>query len=108
MSVDPNNLDQLIVNGAQYKTTLTNKYKNRKIWKMPNLNFIYSFIPGTVIEVKVKPGQRVKQGETLMILDAMKMYNNVLMPFDGEVVKVNVESKDKVTKHQAMIEIRPK
>ena len=108
MSEKVNNTEYLIVQGAQYETTYTKKYRNRKTWKMPNLNFINSFIPGTVVDVLVKPGQKVKQGETLMILDAMKMYNNVLMPFDGEVVKINVEPKDKVAKNQAMIEIRPK
>ncbi len=100
--------EHLIVQGVRYETTYTKKYRNRKPWKMPNLNLIYSFIPGTVIEVRVKPGQRVKQGETLMILDAMKMHNNVLMPFDGEVVKINVEPKDKVSKNHPMLEIRPK
>jgi biotin carboxyl carrier protein len=108
MSTNVNSLDHLIVQGVQYETTLSKKYKNRKPWKLPNLNIIQSFIPGTVIEVLVKPGQKVKQGETLMILDAMKMHNNVLMPFDGEVIKINVEANDKVVKSQAMIEIRPK
>lgn len=108
MLVKANNFDHLIVAGAEYETTLSKKYKNRKPWKLPNLNFIHSIIPGTVIDVLVKPGQKVKQGETLMILDAMKMYNNVLMPFDGEVIKINVEANDKVAKNQAMIEVRPK
>jgi pyruvate carboxylase len=103
-----NNAEHLIVQGVQYETTLTKKYRNRKPWKMPNLNLIYSFIPGTVIEVLVKQGEKVKQGETLMILDAMKMHNKVLMPFDGEVVKINVEPKDKVSKNHPMMEIRPK
>jgi biotin carboxyl carrier protein len=108
MSNNVDSLDHLIVQGVQYETTLSKKYKNRKPWKLPNLNMINSFIPGTVIDVLVKPGQKVKQGETLMILDAMKMYNNVLMPFDGEVIKINVEPNDRVVKNQAMIEIRPK
>jgi biotin carboxyl carrier protein len=108
MSNNVNSLEHLIVQGVQYETTLSKKYKNRKPWKLPNLNMINSFIPGTVIDVLVKPGQKVKQGETLMILDAMKMYNNVLMPFDGEVIKINVEPNDRVVKNQAMIEIRPK
>jgi biotin carboxyl carrier protein len=108
MSNNVNSLEHLIVQGVQYETTLSKKYKNRKPWKLPNLNMINSFIPGTVIDVLVKPGQKVKQGETLMILDAMKMHNNVLMPFDGEVIKINVEPNDRVVKNQAMIEIRPK
>jgi biotin carboxyl carrier protein len=108
MTEEVNNLEHLIVQGAQYKTTLTQKFKNRKIWKLPNPNLILSFIPGTVVGVLVKPGQKVKQGETLMILDAMKMHNNIIMPFDGDVIKVNVEPNDKVTKRQIMIEVRPK
>jgi pyruvate carboxylase len=100
--------DSLIVQGAEYETSLTYKYKNRKQWKLPNLNIIYSFIPGTVIDVLIKTGQKVKAGETLMVLEAMKMFNNVLMPFDGEVIKINVEPGERVSKNQAMIEIRPK
>ena len=108
MAEKATNSEFLIVQGAQYETTFTKKYRNRIPWKLPNLNLIYSFIPGTVINVLVKPGQKVKQGETLMILEAMKMHNNVLMPFDGEVVKINVEPKDKVAKNTPMLEIRPK
>jgi pyruvate carboxylase len=103
-----NNGEFLIVQGVQYATNFTRKYRNRKPWKMPNLNLIHSFIPGTVIDVLVKQGQTVKQGETLMILEAMKMHNNVLMPFDGEVVKINVEPKDKVAKNHPMMEVRPR
>jgi len=108
MSEELLNYDSLIVSGAKYKTTLTNKYKNRKIWKLPNPNLIYSFMPGTVVDVFVKPGQKVKQGEILMTLEAMKMHNKVLMPFDGEIFKIFIEPKDKVARHQAMLEVRPK
>ena len=100
--------DHLIVQGAKYLTTLTNKFKKRKLWKQPNQNLIYSFIPGTIIDVLVAPGQKAKQGDTLLILEAMKMHNIVTMPFDGEIIRVNVEPKDKVTKKQVMVEVRPK
>ena len=100
--------DHLVVQGAQYKTTFTPKFKNRKNWKPHNPNLIFSFIPGTIIEVLVKPGQKVKLGETLIILEAMKMHNRVLMPFDGEIVKVNVQPRDTVSKKDPMVEVRPK
>ena len=100
--------DTLIVQGAKYKTTFTAKFKSRKPWKMPNPNLIYSFIPGTIIDVLVQPGQKVKQGETLVILDAMKMHNSIKMPFDGEIVKVNIQPGDTVSKKNPMVEIRPK
>ena len=98
--------EYLIVQGAKYKTLLTDKFKHRKTWKTPDQNLIFSFIPGTVIEIMVKTGQKVKEGETIMILEAMKMHNKVLMPFDGEIVKINVKPNDIVAKHQTMIEVR--
>ena len=99
-------LDSLIVQGAKYVTSLTPKFKNRKVWKAPNPNMIYTFIPGTIIEVLVKQGQKVKMGETLVILEAMKMRNNIIMPFDGEVVKINVEPKETVSLKNPMMEVR--
>ncbi len=100
--------NDLIVQGARYKTTLTPKFKNRKVWKAPNSNLIYSFIPGTVVDILAKPGQKLKQGETILVLEAMKMLNNVLMPFDGEVVRVNVRVNDVVSTKHAMVELRPR
>lgn len=46
-------------------------------------------MPGTILEVKVKPGQAVKKGDVLMILEAMKMENEIVAPQDGTVASVN-------------------
>ncbi len=98
--------ESLIVQGAKYETTLTNKFRNRKVWQPHNPNLIVSFIPGTIIDVMVKTGQKVKAGETILVLEAMKMHNNVLMPFDGEIVKINVKNDEIVPKNHVMIEIK--
>jgi len=108
MSTEEPILDSLIVQGAKYITTLTPKFKSRKVWKAHNPNLIYTFIPGTIIEVLVKEGQKVKQGETLAVFDAMKMRNNVVMPFDGEIIKINIQPKDTVSLKNPMMEIRPR
>lgn len=100
-------LDNLVIQGAMYKTTLTPKFKHRKFWKTPNPNLVYSFIPGTILDVLVKPGQKVKEGETLVKLEAMKMRNCIVMPFDGEINKVNVQPGDLVSKKEPIIEVRP-
>lgn len=105
---EENNFDFLIIQGAKYKTTLTGKYKNRTAWKEPNHNLIYSHMPGTVIEIRAKANQKIRKGETLMVLEAMKMYNNVLMPFDGEIVQINVKPADIIPKNHLMIEVRQK
>lgn len=47
-------------------------------------------MPGTILSVKVKPGTQVKKGDCLMILEAMKMENEILAPEDGKVVSIEV------------------
>ena len=47
-------------------------------------------MPGTILEVKVAVGQAVKKGDTICILEAMKMENAIPAPEDGTVASVNV------------------
>ena len=47
-------------------------------------------MPGTILDVKVAQGQAVKKGDVLLILEAMKMENEILAPQDGTVAQVNV------------------
>jgi biotin carboxyl carrier protein len=93
------------VTARKYKTLLTKKFKNRKVWEAPNPNNIKSYIPGTIIELNVKPGQKVKQGDLLLRLEAMKMQNRIDMPFDGVIKSVNVNVGEKIPKNFLMIEI---
>ena len=46
-------------------------------------------MPGTILDVKVKPGQAVKKGDVLMILEAMKMENEIVAAQDGTVSFIN-------------------
>lgn len=48
-------------------------------------------MPGTILDVRVKAGDRVSKGQTLMILEAMKMENEILAPHDCSVNQVHVE-----------------
>jgi len=47
-------------------------------------------MPGTILAVNVKPGDTVKSGDVLFILEAMKMENEIMAPRDGKVTAVNV------------------
>jgi biotin carboxyl carrier protein len=100
-------LKNLIIDGAIYKTNYTWKFENRVKWEAPNPNMIYSFIPGTIIDIFIKPKQKVKEGETLLLLEAMKMQNQVRMPFDGEIVKIHVVKEEIIPKRHLMLEIKP-
>lgn len=97
----------LIIQGAVYKTTFTKKFENRVNWEAPNVNLIHSFIPGTIIDIFVKPKEKVKEGDTLLLLEAMKMQNQVRMPFDGEIVKIYVKRGEIIPNRYLMIEIKP-
>ncbi len=101
-------LKTLIIQGAIYKTTYTRKFEQRVKWETPDKNLIYSFIPGTIIDLFVKPGDKLKEGETLLLLEAMKMQNQVRMPVDGEIKKVYVKKDDVVPNRHLMLEIKPK
>ena len=47
-------------------------------------------MPGTILDVKVTAGQAVKSGDVLMILEAMKMENEIMAPHDGTITSVAV------------------
>ena len=62
-----------------------------------------AFIPGTIVDVKVKVGQEVKQGDILVILDAMKMHNRIIAPLNTTVKEVNVKPGDRVCRGFIMV-----
>ena len=94
-----------LVDQVPYMTLTTKKYENRKKWQPSNPKEICSIIPGSVIEVFVKPGQQVKSGEMLLILDSMKMHTKIEMPYDGVIKAVNLAKGDRIPKNAVMITI---
>ncbi|MBN1518774.1 MAG: biotin/lipoyl-binding protein [Spirochaetales bacterium] len=62
-------------------------------------------MPGTVLGVKVAAGQQVKRGDVLLILEAMKMENEITSPADGTVSQVRVQAGTTVNTGDPMIDI---
>ena len=60
-------------------------------------------MPGKIIEVKVSVGQAVKAGDTLLILEAMKMQNEIAAPADGTVKAVNVSAGQSVKVRESLV-----
>ena len=62
-------------------------------------------MPGTILEMLVKEGQRVREGQTLLVLEAMKMEHRVLAPMAGEITKVHYGQGDRVDMGGVLVEI---
>jgi acetyl/propionyl-CoA carboxylase alpha subunit len=92
--------------GAIYKTLFSKKFQNRKAYVIPDPHKLFAFIPGTIIKVFVKEKQKVKKGEKLVVLQAMKMNNIILSPFNAVIKKVNVKAGESVPKAHLLIELK--
>ena len=62
-------------------------------------------MPGLVISVLASEGQEVKKGQVLLILESMKMQNELKSPRDGVIGKVRVQSKESVEQKQTLLSI---
>jgi len=66
-------------------------------------NAIKTPLPGVIIDVKVKVGDTVKKGDTVVVLEAMKMENNINADRDGKVVAIQVAKGDTVADGAALV-----
>lgn len=68
------------------------------------VNSIKAPMPGLILDILVKIGQEIKENDTLLILEAMKMENIISSPRDGVIKSVSVNKADAVEKNQLLIE----
>ncbi len=66
---------------------------------------VNSPLPGLILDVHVTENQAVKAGQTLMVMEAMKMENQVQAPHDGKVTRIRVKKGDSVAEGDPLIEI---
>jgi biotin carboxyl carrier protein len=95
----------LVIEGTGYKTLLTNKFKTREKWIAADENKVTSIIPGTVITVLVRKGQQVEEGDSLLILESMKMQNKIACPRDGKIKAIKVSAGQNIPKGYVMVEL---
>lgn len=60
-------------------------------------------MPGTVINISVANGDQVSKGQTLLVLEAMKMENEIMAPQDGVIAEIRVEKGASVNAGEALI-----
>jgi biotin carboxyl carrier protein len=67
--------------------------------------FIKAPLPGKILNVLVKEGDQISRKDPVVILEAMKMHNEILAGFDGTVIKIFVTSEQAVPKNHFLVEI---
>jgi biotin carboxyl carrier protein len=95
----------LVIEGTRFRTNLTTKYENRGKWVEQDENKIISIIPGTIVTVFVRKGQKVKEGESLLVLESMKMQNQICAPHNGVIKSIKVAAGQVIPKGYTMIEL---
>ena len=88
-----NQLDQLI------------KELGFSVGSSKKLNDIKAPMPGIIIGIEIKKGDQLKEGDTLLILEAMKMENAIICPKDATVKSILVKTGDTVEKNKLLIEL---
>jgi pyruvate carboxylase subunit B len=64
-------------------------------------------MPGSIVDVKVKAGDKVNAGDAVLVIEAMKMENEIQAPKSGIIVAVHVKKGDTVTPDESLLEIQP-
>ena len=66
---------------------------------------VSALMPGTILDIKVSNGDAVKKGQVIMVLEAMKMENDIVAPCDGSVTSILVNKGDSVNSSDTLATI---
>lgn len=97
----------LLLDGVLYETALSRKYALRRPHAPKVPGRVEAVIPGLVLELLVAPGDRVRRGQSLLILEAMKMQNHLAAPLDGVVERLAAAPGETVAKGQLLVVLEP-
>ncbi|MCD6632636.1 pyruvate carboxylase [Lactococcus cremoris] len=92
---------EVVINDQSVQTQIVAKRKA----ETGNPNQIGATMPGSVLEILVKAGDKVKKGQALMVTEAMKMETTIESPFDGEVIALHVVKGEAIQTQDLLIEI---
>jgi biotin carboxyl carrier protein len=101
----------VLLNGLSYTFTIESpiSYRRRryleKFKEINKMEVVIAPMPGKIVEILVEPNSLVKEGEAILILEAMKMQNEIITIVAGKVKKINVKPGDTVSKDEVLMEI---
>ena len=90
-------------NGGKKKASTTSSGRPRP----HHAGCVTTAMPGTIVAVKAKVGDKVKAGDGVLVIEAMKMENEIQASTTGTVVAVHVTKGDSVTPDESLLEIQP-
>jgi len=99
----------ILVNGHKYTVDVKDKFDallhelGMDKLAVPEVQEVKSPMPGMVLNIHVSVGQEVKKGDALLVLEAMKMENNIKSPRDGKIKVVKAIKGTAVEKNQSLI-----
>jgi biotin carboxyl carrier protein len=99
-------LSNLALESGTYRTTFNKKFIERKPYQEVDPKKVFAFIPGKIKKIYVKKGSRVKEGDRLLVLEAMKMNNVIFSHQKGTVKQVYVTQGISVAKNALLIEFK--
>lgn len=100
---------EVVVNNNKYSITIKNAVDLRieemgfQLNSASMVSAIQAPMPGLILEISVTVGQEVKEGDSLLILEAMKMENVISSPRDGVIKSIDVAQGEAVNKKQLLI-----
>ena len=102
---DSKDLSKIVIDDTSYETKLTSKFRRRKPYIALDPKKVYAFIPGIISKINVYEGQKVSRGQGLLVLEAMKMLNDLACPIDGRIKTIYIKQSQMVVKGQLLIEL---
>lgn len=101
----------VMINGVWYSFSIETpiSYKRRKTLtrngSASKVENVMAPMPGKIIDIMVEENSDIKEGEPIVILEAMKMQNEIVSNVNGKIRKINIKQNDSVMKDEIMIEI---
>lgn len=121
------NIAQIQVNGKDYSVEMEKKadrpepivrkpkvqaVKNEPVQPKPqsgspaSIKSVLSPLPGLILDLKVKEGDKIAKGTTVLVMEAMKMENNIASEFEGIVSSIKVKVGQSVLQNDLLVEIQ--
>jgi biotin carboxyl carrier protein len=98
-------MKRLLIDDTSYETEIPENSLGGLYKGISDPLEVRAVIPGTIVEIKVRKGQRISDGQVLLVLEAMKMFNEIEAKGNGKIEEISVSPGDRVEKGQLMIRI---